>query len=183
MNQQDIQILIDFNHPTKWIAIIKSLKFLNNSDEGQKILADIEKYPSTDKHMREKPDLYKWNKFGYECMIMRSDSKHWCGYVTVPYYHPYNGKKDIDVHGGITFWGSKGPESRTYGFHCLHVPDIVLDPFTLEIQLENEDLSYKDYQFIVDETNKLAKILNDMGNRDSNKTNEDSDINNDEDSD
>ena len=98
----------------------------------------------------------------YICNIKRTPSiKIWCGYVYIPQGHPCFDKFyeniDVDIHGGLTFDGHKelnGIDYYVVGFDCAHVGDII--PENL---VHFEDATYKDYNFIKQETINLAEQL------------------------
>jgi hypothetical protein len=73
---------------------------------------------------------------GYRCVVLGLSMGHRCGYVALPYGHPYNKIDDysnmnnISVHGGLTY----GDIDNTYpvktdrkhywiGFDCAHYND------------------------------------------------------------
>jgi hypothetical protein len=115
--------------------------------------ADMEKYPP----FRD----YHSEFYGYDCYVCRSDlTGGWCGYVKLPKNHPvFKDKELMDsviVYGGIT-----GGGKYELGFDCMHPGDIW--PICPEgVSTRGKIPTYKDYAFIVEETKKFAKQLNDM---------------------
>ena len=91
---------------------------------------------------QQEPDRVDFIHAGFSCLLLRSRSGAWCGYVGVPSGHPSYGKAYADVpvgvHGGLTFSGpcqgdichtpQPGMPDDVYwlGFDCSHAGD--LDP-------------------------------------------------------
>jgi hypothetical protein len=103
-----------------------------------------------DKPWLTEPDREEFVHAGFSCLLNRSDSGAWCGYVAVPSAHPLYGKHydeaheacEIDVHGGLSFacegevdeegkpvlWDISVPIGRGksvwwFGFDCAHAGD------------------------------------------------------------
>ena len=80
----------------------------------------------------EEVDELEWVDFltGYKCLVIRHpEVGSLCGYVRVPEGHPLHGKNgdelmDIEVHGGVTYSGSRGKDGEWWlGFDCAHYMD------------------------------------------------------------
>jgi hypothetical protein len=85
----------------------------------------------------EEVDEVKFNYKGMECLVRRMaehencshDDRRFggylCGYVAVPFGHPYYQKRyedmDIECHGGLTF--GECADSHWIGFDCSHSMD------------------------------------------------------------
>ena len=123
--------------------------------------SDIEKYPDTDEHRKENPELYEFEHCGYKCSVRRGTFYAWNGYVTVPESHPDYGKGLYDVripiHCGLVY-ADKG----TFGFDCCQCTDIVPSAKIVGVEippLQFTGATYKDYDFAVATTKKLAEAL------------------------
>jgi len=106
----------------------------------------------------------------YKCEIKRNSlTLALCGYVTVPKKHHYYGLGYNDVmaivHGGLTFSDGKG----TFGFDCAHAGDLT-PGVLLSVMKASEDPSeyaqltishdtYRTFDWVMDETEKLARCL------------------------
>lgn len=80
------------------------------------------------------PDEIWWQDVttGYSCLVRRNGMGALCGYVAIPQGHPwYNIHYDeiygVDVHGGLTFSGSREGFENTFwvGFDCGHWGDLI----------------------------------------------------------
>lgn len=117
------------------------------------------------------PNKLEWEYEGYRCVIIRnSNYGHLCGYVKVQYGHPWWGQNvgddsinDIEVHGGITFSDNYLP-IKPYvricnywwlGFDAGHYDDIF--PFGDKFDTTITNATYKNIEFIKNETEKLAR--------------------------
>lgn len=122
------------------------------------------------KKMDEEGHVDSWIYHGnYVCRIQRNTMGSWCGYVGVPPGHPVHGleynaieeKYRLRVHGGLTFaelvhnWG----KDRMYflGFDCGHAFDVSF--VNIVMPLHYPDTTYKDKNYVVAETNNLARQL------------------------
>ena len=75
---------------------------------------------------------FKIGKF--DCVAVKSNMGHWCGYVILPSSHKYYKGKyldmDIDCHGGLTFgdtlkqYGIKYKDTFAIGWDYAHYDDI-----------------------------------------------------------
>ncbi len=75
---------------------------------------------------------FKVGKF--DCVAVRSDMGHWCGYVILPPSHKYYkgryNSMEIDCHGGLTFgdslnhYGQKYKDTFAIGWDYAHYDDI-----------------------------------------------------------
>mgnify|MGYP001616638723 CR=1 FL=1 len=116
------------------------------------------------------PDRVDFIHAKFSCFILRNYLGSWCGYVGVPSNHPYYEKDynnlDIDVHGGLTYAGSCNesichiPEEGMpddvwwLGFDTGHYMDICPS-----INLTFGDGVYRDMEYMISETKKLAEQL------------------------
>ena len=98
---------------------------------------------------------------GYIYNIRRNNFNVWLGYVYIPQGHPCFDKfcEDIDVqiHGGLTYSGLtklNGIDYYIVGFDCAHYDDIIP-----EHDYIFEGSTYKDYNFVKQETIQLAEQL------------------------
>ena len=90
----------------------------------------------------EEPDEVNFDHMGLHCKVIRVSAEepyakkfhmfggYLCGYVKIPEFHPFYGKKDIfnfdiDVHGGITCCSDSLFEGYWIGFDCAHSNDSV----------------------------------------------------------
>lgn len=115
------------------------------------------------------PDKEEFEHAGLSCQLRRNGVGAWCAYVGVPPGHPDHGKsyhdleEAIDVHGGLTF-GSDSEEDKLwwFGFDCAHAYDVVpgLHPM---ISQDFPDTTYKDINFVRDNTKRLAEQLKERG--------------------
>ena len=121
------------------------------------------------------PDHKEWVEptTKYKCEVKRNSiTLTLCGYVTVPKKHHYYGlgynNVMANVHGGLTFSDGKG----TFGFDCSHggdlTPGILLSVLgTAKDQSEYAQLTiahntYRTFEWVIDETENLAKCLHTM---------------------
>jgi hypothetical protein len=75
---------------------------------------------------------------GYLCVVVQNEKYgNRCGYVRIPPGHPYFNKDyaiDVQVHGGLTFFGNETCKEHAYqhgwwmGFDCGHAGDHRTDP-------------------------------------------------------
>jgi hypothetical protein len=81
-------------------------------------------------------DVYKWETNGFECLILRQETGHLCGYVAVPKGHKLCGVTWLsyttdsgypDIHGGINYTSfMRNDESKWWiGFDCAHGGDLI----------------------------------------------------------
>lgn len=133
------------------------------------------------------PDEVEFEHAGYTCLIRRVAKRHGpdrvfgghlCGYVILPSDHPlkesaYN--EDFEVHGGITFNDDVSFISDTLtgwaiGFDCGHAWDIVpwmekfcdTTQFFPRSELPEDMTQYRNIDFCISETKKLAEQLRDL---------------------
>lgn len=84
------------------------------------------------------PDEFSFEYLGVKCNVKRIIIRepceeevyfggHFCGYVEIPYNHPYHHKKyedmDIECHGSLTY--GEVHVGHWIGFDCAHAGDIV----------------------------------------------------------
>lgn len=128
------------------------------------------------KYAQNEPDKKQWqHNNGLACLIVRNHRGALCGYVGVPISHPYFGKgyneiDNVEVHGGLSFSGecaesndeAKGichisdKEVWWLGFDCNHYGDI--SPLGEYPYFESKS-TYKDFEYVTNEVNKLAEQL------------------------
>ena len=124
-----------------------------------------------DRPWETEPDHKVWKEptTKYKCEVKRNSiTLALCGYVTVPKKHHYYGLgyNDVmtNVHGGLTF--SNGGR---FGFDCAHADDLcpglilsvlksTKDPAEYT-RLTTAHDTYRTFDWVVDETEKLAKEL------------------------
>ncbi len=55
----------------------------------------------------DEPDRVEFEHAGFACLLLRSGTGAWCGYVAAPPGHPWHGQQygavDASVHGGLTY--------------------------------------------------------------------------------
>lgn len=132
------------------------------------------------------PDKRQWldEATGLPCLIVRNGPElgALCGYVGVPKGHPAHGKEyddvSVDVHGGLTFASgcSHGAEDREIchkvepgepddvwwlGFDCAHLGD-VCPGMQRYARLSYGHDTYKDFDYVVREVQRLAKQLSEL---------------------
>lgn len=93
---------------------------------------------------------------------------HLCGYVIIPYGHPYCGKSEIncldqiDIHGGITYSDWNDFNEWKVGFDCAHSTDIVpgtMISHNFMVEYTYGDVSYKNWEYVENEIKKIAKAI------------------------
>lgn len=106
----------------------------------------------------QEPDLITFSYKDFMCLISRSGffntdienrygfGGHLCGYVEIPFDHPYYGKDysvmKIDVHGGLTYCDYDNHNKYFIGFDCAHIFDYVPSvEFNYEHRKLNQDNS------------------------------------------
>ena len=122
------------------------------------------------------PDRIDWINSGFSCMALRNGFGVWCGYVGVPKSHPdYGASRDdvgVYVYGGLTYanecWRhichvpAPGMPDKVwwFGFDCAHGLDFIPSTNILRAHINlQDDLVYRDADFIKAETNRLAAQL------------------------
>lgn len=122
----------------------------------------------SEKPWKTEPDRVEWidEATGLLCLMVRvPDFGSWCGYVGVPYEHPWYGRHyskvgDLDVHGGLTFsdrstdrvFHSEAANVWWLGFDCAHAFDLV--PY-----LNLGPGVYRDLAYVRAEVVKLARQI------------------------
>lgn len=121
----------------------------------------------------QEPDLVEFRHAGLPCVLRRSRSGAWCGYVGVPPGHPEHGKDynavNVEVHGGLTYGRACDPDVAChvpgpgesgdffwFGFDCNHgfdVTPMVAFMFTLRAA------AYRDLGYVRAQTERLAEQL------------------------
>lgn len=126
-------------------------------DKAVAIAADLELYPYKGEESSEK---YNFEHDGLMCKVKRNHFFVWCGYVEFTHKDEI---ENVNVHGGITY-----DDGYMIGFDCAHWRDITPMNFihktkmleSIGFIIENGDEeTYKDYNYIVEETRKLAEQL------------------------
>jgi hypothetical protein len=128
----------------------------------------------TDRPWETEPSHKVWKEptTKYKCEVKRNPiTLALCGYVTVPKKHHYYGLgyNDVmaNVHGGLTFSDGKGE----FGFDCAHAgdmcPGILLSvmkstEYTGYTSMSIEHEVYRTFDWVMDETEELAKCLHEM---------------------
>ena len=110
-------------------------------DDGEGVM-DFLKYPQTESHVEEFPDLYKFNFYGFKCHITRGFYSAWCGYLKINKKHPVweTDMERFDISGGITY---NSPKTRI-GFDTCHCDD--LPPFWRNTYKQQ---TYKDRDYMI----------------------------------
>lgn len=141
---------------------------------------------------QDEPDKIQWTDeaTGLVCLMVRQPTHGaWCGYVGVPYGHPYFEESyqavndclpDDGVHGGLTFDGfcrpghdeahgichvpEPGQPDQVWwlGFDCAHAWDVRPGPVIdslLYIESAGPDAAYRDVAYVRDQVTKLARLL------------------------
>lgn len=132
------------------------------------------------------PDKRQWmSQSGLPCLIVRSQFGGLCGYVGVPYWHPWFRKGyhdvDADVHWGLTFSDhcheggyichkvEPGEDDNVWwlGFDCGHCADLqpglhaTIRKCSGGILSEQHDYEvYRDFAYVTAECESLAKQAN-----------------------
>jgi len=118
----------------------------------------------------QEPDRVEFEHCGFKCLIVRQpESKHLCGYVGLPRWHPYYGRDyddiDVDVHGGLTFSregiGETWDKGFWYlGFDCAHGGDLIPGhtKFSKKLGLELGEV-YRNIEYVRKETMQLAEQM------------------------
>ena len=77
----------------------------------------------------DEPDKIQWvdPATDLDCLLVRNQMGVWCGYVGLPFDHPWSGagsydQLDVEVHGGLTFGPSLCDEDAPEGRGICHVP-------------------------------------------------------------
>jgi hypothetical protein len=136
--------------------------------------------PIVDWLWRYEPDKVEWESTErylerpYLCRVQRASALGFlCGYVSVPFGHPWNGQDadqiEADVHGGLTYEAPEG-DYWCVGFDCGHAndlcPDLIDGPLAAKIHEGVEGKwkprrartdVYWDVEMVVREVNKLLR--------------------------
>ena len=128
-----------------------------SEDEDIPLALDKDGEPIVPKEI--KPGLKTGEYRGYQIYIRHIrdifttsfPSGYYCGYVAIPFSHPYYGIRyqfidDLDVHGGLTFSGTLhdiAPDKYLLGFDCGHGGD--------DIKVQNEDYTLAECKRLVDQ--------------------------------
>ena len=120
--------------------------------------------------------VWKDEKTGLDCMMLRNGSGAWCGYVGVPEYHDMHGveyyKDDnltfLSVHGGLSYSAGcsghichLGDEETGhvwwFGFDCGHSNDRVPNPGMWTANYSWSE--YRTKEYVISEIQQLALDL------------------------
>ena len=126
-------------------------------DSGMPIVLDKNGRPITLKGVVPglKTGLYRgyqiYVKYNNDFFLPVYPNGYYCGYVVVPFSHPFYGKRyqdleDIDVHGGLTFSGyldAVGDDKYLLGFDCGHAGD--------DAKVQDEDYTLQECKRLVDQ--------------------------------
>ena len=112
------------------------------------------------------PDWAEFEHEGLPCLMMRNRAGVWCGYVHVPPYNPVlvdaygpevHEDWPLDVHGGITWSGSRefsdGRRLFCVGFDLNHSSDGAPGDFRYHGKLKG---TYRNFEYAVAEAERLA---------------------------
>jgi hypothetical protein len=118
------------------------------------------------------PDRVDFIHAGFSCFILRNPLGAWCGYVGVPNTHPAYEKSyddiDVNVHGGLTYaekcsgaichipQAGMPDDVWWLGFDTAHSGD---NPPSMRIFKFNPNGTYKDMNYVINETKQLADQL------------------------
>lgn len=127
------------------------------------------------------PDRVHWVSpaTSLDCLMLRADLGHWCGYVGLPRDHPLWGvgydDVDVQVHGCLTFsdrarerWTEESdldldPDLWWFGFDCAHLGDLVPGVLAVERRLgfgpPPDSFVYRGPEYVGAETENLARQL------------------------
>ena len=81
--------------------------------------------------MTSSVDVYRFTHRNWHCMVRKIPFGNWNGYVLIPHGHWINDafrsydalSREVEVHGGITYWGRDG-----VGFDTMHDGDEMVMP-------------------------------------------------------
>lgn len=125
----------------------------------------------------DEPDEITWidEATGYPCLMKRSRTGHWNGYVSVPRGHPWHGlgysaelegstspEELMDVHGGLTFadqWFAEG--DWWFGFDCGHAWDIS-PAMPVYGFMPGDGYAYRDVAYVQGQVTHLAHQLKEL---------------------
>lgn len=132
----------------------------------------------------DEPDHVEWRHNGVPCMAVRNRMGCWCGYAGVDPKHPYYGlgysdvESILDAHGGITYANgcsagichvpTDGETDQIwwFGFDTAHYNDFMPASTAYPKRIPGwpksnamTDGTYRDMQYIYEETNQLADQL------------------------
>ncbi len=142
----------------------------------------IDKSSWGDGPWQQELDRLEWRHNGMPCQMVRHNTLgHWCGYVGVPFGHPWYGKHysddaiNVRVHGGLTY-AEKGnvhvgsiaqpgnPEHFWwFGFDCAHSGDVSpgMNYWLAETWAWDSSI-YRTLAYVQNETNELAEQLQEV---------------------
>lgn len=130
------------------------------------------------------PATHEFEEAGYKCSMTRGGGFAWCGYLEVPYNHPWHPHAWITewesigprVHGGVTLGDftrkfltknedlDPATKPHTFGFDCAHLGDVMPEMTIKSNALMLESTSvYRDMAFVIKElkaaANEAAKAM------------------------
>lgn len=118
---------------------------------------DLERYPSTQLDLTERPELYNFTYNGYQCSIRRNMLKAWCGYVQLPDTHPDSDKDYDDLNEGDIPMELTYGEDRTYGFDNAHLSVDLVPGMPDQLSMSfAKNATYKDRHHTVTQVITLA---------------------------
>lgn len=108
-------------------------------------------------------DTHEFFHLGFNCLMERSHTKTWCGYVLLPKEHDYYGCPwdliPVRVHGGVTyteFFNQNGYLFWKVGFDCAHNGDYTIYSFNPP----NGNKVYRTKDYVIDQVKFLADQMN-----------------------
>jgi hypothetical protein len=120
-------------------------------DKALDVIVDLELYPYEGE---EENDKYRFTHAGLQCRVRRSPHVlTWCGYVDFLHDCHYD-EIEVQIHGGLTYGNG-----QSVGFDCCHASDINPREYVYRTALFQDGVTYKDYNYVVEETKKLAEQL------------------------
>ena len=125
----------------------------------------------------EEPDLDLWKdeRTGLYCLVMRTTLGALCGYVGLPNEHPLyavhyleESFPDVNVHGGVTFSDRMTDRENLWwvGFDCSHYGDYVpgMASFMNPLNIPSYEKGvYRDMSYVRAECASLAEQLSNFG--------------------
>ena len=124
------------------------------------IAKDLINFPCEENDNIHKNQLYNFIHNGLRCSVRRRLCV-WCGYVEYYNFRRITEESDINVYGGITYSSENSNGIKKIGFDTFHGD---IDPTDFLIRFPTiidipEYKTYKTYDFVVNETKKLAEQI------------------------
>jgi hypothetical protein len=79
---------------------------------------DLKKYPSTETHIADNPELYNFKFFDLECTLRRNEAGCWCGYVQLNPSHPMFNKDYHELNSTAPIEITYAADGK-FGFDCF----------------------------------------------------------------